>query len=163
MLDNLDTPEAPAEAERLMAKVTGGHLVVTSRLRNFSGDFEPLELDVLTVEDAATFLMERTDRYRRRTDHDAAAARSLATELDGLALALEQAGAYIARQGLTFDRYAQLWRENWPKVAFWAEEKITRYPRAVAMTWQTSVDQLGGSGTRREQRSNGPSRSMSHC
>jgi hypothetical protein len=148
ILDNLDTYEALTEAERLIGKLTGGHLVITSRLSNFAGYFEPLELDVLTVDDAAAFLLDRTENYRRKTDHDAAAARSLATELGRLALALEQAGAYIARRRLTIDRYGQLWRENWPTVADWADEKITKYPRAVAATWQTSVNQVGAPGRR---------------
>ena len=98
ILDNLDTPEALAEADRLMGRLSGGHVLVTSRLANFAGNFEPLALDVLSAEDAAAFLLERTEGRRQTTDDDAAEARSLAIELGQLALALEQAGAYIARQ-----------------------------------------------------------------
>jgi len=143
ILDNLDTPEVLAEAGRLMGKLRGGHVLVTSRLANFAGHFEPLPLDVLSVDDAASFLLERTPGRRQETPDDAAAARSLAVELGRLALALEQAGAYIARLGLSFARYGQLWRENWPKVAAWSDETVTRYPRSVAVTWQTSVSRVG--------------------
>ena len=142
VLDNLDTMEALAEAERLMGRLSGGHVVVTSRLTNFAGNFESLPLDVLTADDAAAFLMERTEGRRQKND-DAAAARSLAVELGQLALALEQAGAYIARHALSFAGYRQLWRENWLKVAKWADERITNYPRSVAVTWKTSVNQVG--------------------
>ena len=143
ILDNLDTPEALAEADRLMGRLSGGHVLVTSRLANFAGNFETLALDVLSAEDAAAFLLERTEGRRRTTDDDAAEARSLAIELGQLALALEQAGAYIARLAISFARYRQSWHENWPKVAGWTDEKITKYPRSVAVTWQTSVDQVG--------------------
>src|SRR5262249_42786854 len=34
------------------------------------------------------------------------------------------------------------WRRNREKVVGWAKPEITGYPRAVAATWQTSVDQL---------------------
>ena len=95
ILDNLDTPEALAEADRLMGRLTGGHVLVTSRLANFAGNFAPLSLDVLGADDAAAFLLERTEGRRQPMDDDAAAARSLAIELGQLALALEQAGAYI--------------------------------------------------------------------
>ena len=143
ILDNLDTPEALEEADRLMGRLTGGHVLVTSRLANFAGNFSPLALDVLSVNDAAAFLLERTEGRRRTTDDDAAEARSLAIELGQLALALEQAGAYIARLAISFARYRQSWHENWPKVAGWTDKTITKYPRSVAVTWQTSVDQVG--------------------
>ena len=143
ILDNVDTPEALVEAERLMGRLSGGHVVVTSRLSTFAGNFESLALDVLTTDDAAAFLLERTEARRQKDDDDVAAARTLAVELGQLALALEQAGAYIARRALSFAGYRQLWRENWPKVAGWADEKITKYPRSVAVTWQTSVNQVG--------------------
>jgi hypothetical protein len=143
ILDNLDTPETLAEAARLMGKLSGGHVLVTSRLTNFAGNFEPLALDVLTVEDAADFLLERTAGRRQVTADDTAAALSLADELGRLALALEQAGAYIARHALSFARYQRMWRENWAKVAAWNDEKVTRYPRSVAVTWQTSVNRVG--------------------
>ena len=142
ILDNIDTPATLAEAEGLLGKLSGGHVVVTSRLANFAGNFESLELDVLTAADAAAFLLERTEKRRQKSDDDAAAARSLAVELGQLALALEQAGAYIARGALGFTSYHQLWRQNWPKVADWANEKITKYPRSVAVTWQTSINQV---------------------
>src|SRR5262249_14578604 len=138
ILDGLDTPEALAEAEDLLSKITGGRVLVTSRLANFAGPFDPLELDVLGIADAVALLMERTDRRRHKMPDDAATARQLAVDLGGLALAVEQAGAYVAKLGISFSRYRELWRDNWDKVAGWSDERITKYPRAVAATWQTS-------------------------
>jgi tetratricopeptide (TPR) repeat protein len=148
ILDSLDMPEALEEADDLLSKITGGRVLVTSRLANFAGHFDPLELDVLGVEDAVAFLLERTDRRRHKTPDDAATARQLAIDLGGLALALEQAGAYVAKLGISFSRYRELWRDNWDKVARWSDERITKYPRAVAVTWKTSVDQLTPAGRR---------------
>src|SRR5262249_50583509 len=81
ILDNLDTREALQEAEQLLSKLTGGCVLVTSRLRRFAGHFDPLELHLLSVEDAAAFLLERTDKYRQRTPDDATTARQLARDL----------------------------------------------------------------------------------
>jgi tetratricopeptide (TPR) repeat protein len=148
ILDNLDTEAALEEAEKLMSTLTSGRVLITSRLANFAGHFDPLELDVLNVEDAVAFLKERTDRRRHKTPDDAATARQLADDLGGLALALEQAGAYVAKLGISFSRYRELWRDNWDKVAGWSDERITKYPRAVAATWQTSVNQLTPAGRR---------------
>ena len=97
VIDNLDTPEALKAAEGLLSNLSGGHVVVTSRLAIFSGHFEPLDLDVLSENASVDFLDARTDARRRKTSTDEADARAIARELDGLALALEQAGAYISR------------------------------------------------------------------
>jgi hypothetical protein len=87
ILDNLDTEEAFKEADRLLGTLTGGRVIITSRLSTFAGHFDPLALDVPGVDDAVAFLMERTDKSRRRTPDDAETARQLAMDLDGLARA----------------------------------------------------------------------------
>jgi len=146
ILDNLDMSDTLAEADSLLGKLDCGRVIITSRLSNFAGHFDALELNVLGRADAVAFLLERTDKRRQKTPGDAEEARQLAVDLGELALALEQAGAYIAKLGLGFARYRQLWQENWTKVAGWADEAITKYPRAVAATWQTSVNQLSDEG-----------------
>jgi tetratricopeptide (TPR) repeat protein len=148
ILDNVDTAKALEATDELLGGLTGGCVVVTSRLANFAGQFDPLELDVLTVDDAAAFLLERTERRRQKMPDDAITARQLADDLGGLALALEQAGAYVVRLAISFSRYRELWQDNWDKVAWWSDESITKYPRAVAVTWQTSVNQLTSAGRR---------------
>ena len=105
VIDNLDTLEALKAAETLLANLSRGHTVVTSRLANFSGHFVPLELDVLSVDASVEFLKERTDARRRRTPDDEADARAIAVDLGGLALALEHAGAYIAVERKSFGDY----------------------------------------------------------
>ncbi|MBU2693436.1 MAG: tetratricopeptide repeat protein [Candidatus Eisenbacteria bacterium] len=102
-----------------------------------------MELDVLAVEDAARFLLERTARGRRRLPSDPADAEALARELDGLALALEQAGAYIARQRSSLSEYLAAWRSHDQAVQEWYDPQLMKYPRSVAMTWQTTMEQLG--------------------
>jgi tetratricopeptide (TPR) repeat protein len=146
ILDNVDSRPALAEVERLLSGLVGGRVVITSRLADFPGDIRPLELDVLTVEDAATFLLARTEGRRRAAPDDEAKAREVAEELGRLALALEQAAAFIAKRRLTFAQYLKQWRSKRDEVLAWFDETITGYPRAVAATWQTSVAQLSEGG-----------------
>jgi hypothetical protein len=148
ILDNVDSKEALAEVEGLLGGLSGGHLLVTSRLANFSGHFRPLELDVLAVEDAASFLLARTEGRRRRGQDDDAKAREVATELGRLALALEQAAAFIAKRRLTFEGYLGQWHAHRDVILGWFDATVTGYPRAVAVTWQTSVAQLSENGRR---------------
>ena len=142
ILDNLDTPAAAAAGEQLLASLHGGDVLLTSRLADWSGSVEALALDLLPLDASRDFLLERTDARRRKTADDPTQATTLATELDRLALALEQAGAYIAQQRLSFTSYLQAWRDHREKVIEWFDERLMQYPRSVAVTWQTSVDQL---------------------
>ena len=73
---------------------------------------------------------------------DAEQARTLAETLGRLALALEQAGAMIYENRYTFAQYQEEWRSRHDKVLAWFDERLMQYPMSVAVTWQTSLDQL---------------------
>jgi tetratricopeptide (TPR) repeat protein len=146
ILDNVDTKAALAEVERVLAGISGGHVVVTSRLADFSGIFQPLELGVLAIEDASAFLLARTEGRRRKEADDDSNAREVATELGQLALALEQAAAFIAKRRLTFSQYLEQWRSHAEEVLGWFDETVTGYPSAIAVTWQTSIAQASENG-----------------
>jgi tetratricopeptide (TPR) repeat protein len=148
ILDNVDSKPALAEVEKLLGGLAGGHVVVTSRLANFSANFRPLELDVLGVEDAAAFLLARTKDRRRSAPDDEVKAREVANELGRLALALEQAAAFIPKNRLTFAQYLERWRSERDEVLKWFDATVTGYQYPVAVTWQTSVAQLTEGGRR---------------
>ncbi len=57
IIDNVDTEEAAAEVERLLARLRSGHVLITSRISNWVAGVVPLELDVLALNDAADFLL----------------------------------------------------------------------------------------------------------
>ncbi|MCA9066051.1 MAG: ATP-binding protein [Planctomycetaceae bacterium] len=154
ILDNVDDKLSAIAVEDLLTKLHGGHVVITSRLGRWSDCVEPLELDVLSNEDGKTFLLKKTESKSRSTGRKTAAtddadALELAAELDGLALALEQAAAYIVKRRKTFQEYLTLWRSHAVTVQKWLDRTIkyagpTGAPlRSVAITWQTTLDQLG--------------------
>ena len=152
ILDNVDSEAAAQAAEGLLPQLPGGHVLITSRLSNWSGSVEALPLDVLDTPAAVDFLLARTDAKRRKQADDAEQARILAVELAGLALALEQASAYIAQRRLSMTGYLAEWRGQRDKVLSWYNERLMQYPKSLAVTWQTSVDQLGEAGQRLLQR-----------
>ncbi len=141
IIDNVDTEEAAAEVQRLLARLRSGHVLITSRISNWSAGVEPLELDVLAEADAAAFLIERTPHRSQRAD-DAAQASAIARQLDGLALALEQAGAYIDKQRLSLAEYLKRWQAKRPEVLRWHDPRLMQYPASVAVTWETTFAQL---------------------
>jgi tetratricopeptide (TPR) repeat protein len=146
ILDNIDSKAALAEANSLLGRLSGGHVVMTSRLTGFGGEIEPLHLDILTGTAAAEFLLERTAKGRKPAPDIAARARELGRELGRLALALEHAGAYIKRRGFSFAAYAKEWATNRATVLAWSDPAVTHYPSALAITWRTSVAQLSPQG-----------------
>ena len=117
--------------------------MLTSRLANWSGSIAALPLDVLSPEAAADFLLARTDAKRRKQAGDPAAARTLAEELGRLALALEQAGAYIAQRRLGFAHYLAEWQSPRDKVLAWFNPRLMQYPKPVAITWPFHVPRCG--------------------
>jgi len=142
VVDNIDTQEALKAAEGILANLSHGHTVITSRLSNFSRHFTPMELDVLGAEDAVAFLLERTEDRRRETASDEADAQAIADDLGYLALALEQAGAYICKRRLSLADYRSEWQGESARLLDFHDATVTGYPRAVAVTWATSVAQL---------------------
>ncbi|MBS0588312.1 MAG: tetratricopeptide repeat protein [Proteobacteria bacterium] len=143
ILDNVDTEAAAAAVEELAPRLLGGHILVTSRLANWSHHLQPLPVDTLPPDAATEFLLERTSTKRRPLANDNTQAALLAETLGYLALALEQAGAYICQHRLTFENYLQQWRSQRDKILAWYDERLMQYPKSVAVTWQTSFDQLG--------------------
>ena len=143
ILDNIDTEEAAGAAEALLPQLSGGHVLLTSRLTRWSGAVDTLPVDTLAPEAAVDFLLARTETKRRKHADDLATAHMLSEELGCLALALEQAGAYIAqrRQGLA--QYLAEWQGQRGKVLTWFDVRLMNYHASVAITWQTSFDQLG--------------------
>ena len=142
ILDNVDDEKAVAAAKNLMPRLKGGHAIVTARAANFPGSLHTFELDALDEDAATQFLIERTVGDRETAKDDAAQARSLARELGGLALGLEQAGAHISTERIGFARYLRIWNENRDAVLAWGDETLTGSDKTLATTWTTSVARL---------------------
>jgi tetratricopeptide (TPR) repeat protein len=142
ILDNVDDKDAVAAIGQLMPRLKGGHVIVTARAANFPAGVRKLQVSTLDESAAAQFLLDRTEADRAKSKDDAALARTLARELGGLALGLEQAGAQVATQGIGFARYLKLWNESREKALAWADATVMGSDRTLATTWATSVAQL---------------------
>jgi hypothetical protein len=142
ILDNVDSEEAANATAALIAKLSGGHLLITGRLASFGAGVETLELEVLTVEDSKAFLLERTKRKRAAGADDEENARQIAKELGQLALGLEQAGSYIEKTRISLTDYLNLWRETREKMLQEFDSRVMKYPKSLAVTWSASVERL---------------------
>jgi len=145
IIDNVDTENAAQEVERLLARLRAGHVLITSRITNWSTVIERRRLDVLPAVDAVEFLLERTPERQTSAD-DESRAREIVRELgrprrEGcLAVLLEQAGAYIDKLRLSFAQYLQRWKSQRLEVLRWHHPRLC--PVEVAVTFVTTFAQL---------------------
>ena len=135
VFDNAQKPGDLAE----MLPGGGGHVLITSRNRAWSGIALQIDLREFSPAESVEFLCERS-----RCD-EPEAARELADQLGDLPLALAQAAAYIDTQSITIRGYLDLYRD--PAVARRLREAgldSGEYPASVAGTWLLSFTQLSG-------------------
>ena len=113
----------------------GGHVLITSRTHEWTELAMPVEVDVLARSESIAILQSRVADLTR------ADAEKLADVLGDLPLAIAQAGAYLARTGMTAASYRML-LETQP-VATLNKGQPVGYPRPLAAATQLSNDRLG--------------------
>jgi tetratricopeptide (TPR) repeat protein len=95
---------------------TNGHILVTTRAHALGDLAQKVEVTRMAPEEGALLLLRRAKvvadaaDLAAASDSDQALARTLTTEMDGLPLALDQAGAYIEEQVLSLAEYLELFR-----------------------------------------------------
>jgi len=143
ILDNVDTKEAATAVREILPFLTGGRVLLTSRLSRWPPDLKKQELETMTPDNAVRFLLHRTETDREIAADDPAQARRLADVLGGLPLALEQAAAYIGTNRMRFADYLEEWEKDRAGLIGWYDAQTMRYPAPVAVTWKKTFDQLG--------------------
>jgi len=130
VFDNVADPDAIAP---YVPSVGEPQVLITSTESSVTALGDQVQVEVFTEAEALAFLAART-----RLD-DPAGARSLATELGCLPLALAQAAAVIAARRLTYPVYLDRLRA-YPADKYLPPAKGEPYPRGVAEAIGLSID-----------------------
>ena len=133
-----DNAQLPGDLVRLLPG-GGGHVLITSRNRAWSGVAAQLDLEVFSRAESVQFLCKRSGRL------EYGAAGEVAEELGDLPLALAQAAAYIDSRAVTISGYLALYRD--PALAQRLRDEgldSGEYPASVARTWLLTFGQLSG-------------------
>jgi tetratricopeptide (TPR) repeat protein len=134
ILDNADEPEILLPF--LPPKIEG-HLIVTTRAAELShlglGFGHALIVQKFTKKQDVPFLLHRAG-IKRAFPQDRRCARLIADELDGLPLALNQVGVYLARTGSSLTAYWEMYQRQRMLLLDTYEEQDREYPRSVAAT-----------------------------
>jgi hypothetical protein len=128
--DNVTDPDSLAPYIPSAGK---SQVVVTSTQASALTLGRPTQVDVFTERESVDFLTERTEL------HDPAGAKTLASEVGHLPLALAQAAAVIRVQRLTYPVYLTRLRD-YPTQKYLPPAKGAMYPRGVAEAISLSID-----------------------
>jgi tetratricopeptide (TPR) repeat protein len=132
ILDNADEPDVLIP---FLPPKVGGHLIVTTRAGDIShlglGFGHALTVEKFTKNQSVSFLLQRAG-LKRVSSQDREYARYIAGELDGLPLALNQAGVYLARTRSSLDSYWKMYQQQRALLLDIHEDR--EYPRSVAAT-----------------------------
>ncbi|MDJ0705956.1 MAG: TIR domain-containing protein [Leptolyngbyaceae cyanobacterium MO_188.B28] len=112
VLDNADD----LRQVRPYLPASSGHILLTTRAQSLGDLAQALPVNQMGKEEGALFLLRRSKVIGEQADFSEALeteqglARQLTIEMDGLPLALDQAGAYIEDQCLSLEEYLELFQ-----------------------------------------------------
>ncbi|MEL6816538.1 MAG: toll/interleukin-1 receptor domain-containing protein, partial [Cyanobacteria bacterium J06598_3] len=141
IFDNADTPTLlkdfrPRQNAGDAVENKQSHLLLTSRAQTFDslGISRPVSLAKMPKGEAIDFLLKRTGRTEA-DDGEKAAVIKIVKALGYLPLALEQAGAYILAQKMTFANYLKSYGKRRLALLQQTGPVTGDYPESVATTW----------------------------
>ncbi|MBI4400180.1 MAG: tetratricopeptide repeat protein [Nitrospirae bacterium] len=139
----LDSADDPALVEDLVPRGHRGHLLLISGPQGWDGVgvANPIVVDAWLPVEAGQFLLKRTGRQDLQ-GAESNAVDQLAQELDGLPLALEQAGAYIAKSQCDFQEYLFLYRRHGLDLMERPGSVTGKYPPPVATACSLTIEHV---------------------
>jgi tetratricopeptide (TPR) repeat protein len=134
-----------------------GHVLLTTRQRVVRGIASRIEVEKMDKEEGALLLLRRShllevdeqldhatvnEQLDRATEEDRAKAEAIVTEVGGLPLALNQAGAYIEETGCDLSKYLNLYRTRFREIIGRQNDPSSHYQETVATTWSLSFQRV---------------------
>ncbi len=145
IMDNADDLRL---AQELLPADHKGYILYTTRAQA-SGVFAvSVEVEKLSTQEGTLLLL----RWTKLLDKDALldqaqaahrlAAERIVEEMDGLPLAIVQAGAFVEETGCSLEDYLQLYATHRKDLLARHSDLLLDYPQTVATTWSLSFEQI---------------------
>ena len=137
-----------AMARAFIPSGKNGHVLLTTRAQAVGAIARRVEIQEMGTEEGALFLLRRAKYIAEdapldaATEVDQATAKEIATQLDGLPLALDQAGAYIEETGCGLSGYLDLYRTTRRNSSDVVGALASDHPDPVATTWALSFENI---------------------
>src|SRR2546427_4687927 len=127
---------------------TKGHTLLTTRAQAMGGLARKIELDTMRAAEGAELLLRRAGiitegaTLERASTADRTAAIDIVRAMDGLPLALDQAGAYIEETGESVSNYLSIYQEQRAALLKRRGGLVPGHPDSVATTWSLAFKQV---------------------
>ena len=151
ILDNADDLDIVYDFLPMLGE---GHILLTTRSQATGTSIKGIELEKMEREEGTLFLLRRAKLVGESTSlgdaplNERREAEEIAHLLDGLPLALDQAGAYIEENGCSLADYLGLYRLRGASLLRRRGAFGRRgYPESVATTWSLAFERVQQSGT----------------
>src|SRR5947209_4925285 len=148
----LDNVENIVAVNELLPTARRGHILLTTRTQATGEFMFNIELGNMTPEEGALLLLRKADILTSAEPLEAAfvsdreLAKYISRLMDGLPLALDQAGAYIKTRGYRLSDYIELYQERHMELLKWRSPtrigERYEYPHSVATTWSLSFEKV---------------------
>lgn len=125
-----------------------GHLLLTTRAQAIGTIARGLHVEKMEVSEGIRFvlyrakLLEEDEPLETVSATTRTAAQRLVEELDGLPLALDQAGAYIEETGCSLSQYLGLYMQHRLTLLKRKSDLTSDYPHTVDSTWTLAFAQV---------------------
>ena len=140
LLDNADNPNVPLKS--FFPSSQHGNILVTTRNADFRTLASNCSLEISTLEEgAAVELLLRTSGIERTKENEEVA-QAVVNDFGCLALAVVQAGSYIATRHLDLQEYRFLYEDDLADLLSTPLGPNVEYPKPVFQTWNISYAAL---------------------
>ena len=125
-----------------------GHILLTTRTQTTGNVAQCIDLGKMTLDEGALFLLRRTKllgldaTLQDASTADCQSAKALAEVLDGLPLALDQAGAYIEESGFNLSHYLYRYRAGRTKLLGMRGSFAFDHPASVIATFTYTFEKV---------------------
>src|SRR5450755_2730787 len=144
----LDNADDLTLARDFLPPSPGGHVLLTTRAQATGRFARYLEIDILSTELGALFLLRRAGKLAPDAPLEQAKiakqvyAKEICEELGGLPLALDQAGAYIEETQCNLSDYQQRYQTRRARLLQRRGGLVPDHPDSVATTWSLAFEKV---------------------
>jgi tetratricopeptide (TPR) repeat protein len=125
-----------------------GHILLTTRDPSISTLAHSIEVKQLEQDEAISLLLQHVydlpshALLQQVSQDDRAVAETIAKEMGGLPLALDQARAYIEQTRCGLAQYLEMYKQSRTRLLNWKRRVSPDYSKTVATTWELAFEQV---------------------
>jgi len=138
IFDNVESAESIYE---FVPSPCHGHIILTTRSHATGKYAQRIEVEEMQLEEGANFLLKRV-KVTVPSEKDYSLAKDISQMLEGLPLALDQAGAYIEETGDSLSNYCTLFHVSHELLLQRRGISEEEYPQSVATTWSLAFEKV---------------------